>query len=134
MIPDTVVRALALCVALAGTETLHGIARTVLLVPRLGKELALKLSIFSGSVLAFLVCWFLVPGIGLTTLPEHLALGLLLALFMASFDVALGGWLLRRKWSNVLQDFNPSTGNYLVFGLALLVIIPALVHQLRPGE
>ncbi len=127
------VRALALCVALAGTETLHGIARTVLLVPRVGKGLALKVSILSGSALAFLVCWFLVPGIGLPTLAQHLALGLFLALFMASFDIALGRWLLRRKWSKVLQDFNPSTGNYLVFGLALLVVIPALVHQLRSG-
>jgi len=128
-----VVRALALCVALAGTETLHGIPRTVLLVPRVGKELALKLSILSGSALAFLVCWFFVPSISLTTLPEHFALGLFLALFMASFDVALGRWLLRRKWSKVLQDFNPSTGNYLVFGIALLVVIPALAHLLRPG-
>lgn len=125
------VRVLALCVVLAGAETLHGIARTVLLVPRVGKELALKLSILSGSALAFLVCYFLVPGISLTTLPQHLALGFFLALFMASFDIALGRWLLRRSWSKVLQDFNPSTGNFLAFGLGLLVVIPALVHLLR---
>ena len=34
---DTLLRTLSLCVALAGTETLHGIARTRYANPRLGK-------------------------------------------------------------------------------------------------
>jgi hypothetical protein len=131
MTTDTVVRALALCVVLAGTETLHGIARTVLLVPRLGKDLALKLSIVSGSFLAFAVCYVLVPGVGLTTMGEHLVLGLCLAAFMAMFDLAMGMLLLRRSWRKALQDFNPATGNLLVVGLALLVLFPSLVAQLR---
>lgn len=112
---------------LAGVETLHGIARTVLLVPRIGKERALKLSIVSGSLLAFAVCSWLVPGVGLTGMREHVVLGLCLAAFMAAFDLAMGRWLLRRSWSKALQDFNPATGNYLVFGLGLLVCMPAVV-------
>lgn len=131
MTSDTALRVLSLCVVLAGTETLHGIARTVLLVPRVGKELALKLSIVSGSLLAFAVCYVLVPGVGLATVGQHLLLGLVLAAFMAAFDLAMGRLLLRRSWSKALQDFNPSTGNYLVFGLALLVVFPALVSLIR---
>lgn len=134
MTTDTVIRALAICVVLAGTETLHGIARTVLLVPRVGKEVALKLSIVSGSFLAFVVCYFLVPGVGLSTLAEHLVLGLCLSAFMAAFDLAMGVLLLRRSWSQALQDFNPTRGNLLVFGLAFLVFAPALVAWLRMGH
>ncbi len=59
------IRIVSLCVVLAGVETLHGIARTVWLAPRVGKALAIKLSVVSGSLLAFAVCWLLVPGIGL---------------------------------------------------------------------
>lgn len=128
---DQLIRVLSLCIVLAGVETLHGIARTVLLVPRVGKERALKLSIVSGALLAFVVCYLLVPGIGLKTLPGHVYLGLGLALFMAGFDLALGRLLLRRSWSRAFGDFNPATGNYLVFGLALLVAYPALVALLR---
>lgn len=134
MSTDTVIRVLSLCVVLAGTETLHGIARTVLLVPRVGKALALKLSIVSGSLLAFAVCYLLVPGVGLATIEEHLLLGLWLALFMAAFDLAMGRLLLRRSWSKALQDFNPATGNLLVVGLGLLVLFPALVALLRAGH
>lgn len=130
---DTIVRVLALCVVLAGVETLHGIARTVLLAPRVGKQRAIKLSIVSGSLLAFGVCYVLVPGVGLSTLTAHLLLGAFLALFMAGFDIAMGRLLLRRSWTKALQDFNPAAGNYLVFGLALLVCFPALVYLFRSG-
>lgn len=131
MSSDTVWRVLALCVVLAGAETLHGIARTVWLVPKVGKAHALKLSMVSGALLAFVVCYALVPGIGLVTLAENLVLGVCLALFMASFDVAMGKLLLRRTWRKAFADFNPATGNWLVFGLALLVGYPALIAFLR---
>lgn len=128
---DIVIRTLALCVVLAGAETLHGIARTVFLAPRIGKARAVKVSMFSGTALAFGICYLLVPGIGLSTVLSHLVLGLVLALFMASFDVALGRLLLKRSWAQALDDFNPATGNFLAFGLAALVFIPAVVAYLR---
>jgi hypothetical protein len=131
---DSFIRIISLCVVLAGVETLHGIARTVVLAPRVGKARALKLSIVSGSALAFGVCWLLVPGIGLAGLVQPFALGLWLALFMAAFDLAMGRLLLRRTWSRALQDFNPASGNDLLFGLLLLVLSPPLVAWLRaPG-
>ena len=49
----------SLCIMLMSVETLHGIARAAILVPRIGKKTALKLSIISGSVLAFIVCYFI---------------------------------------------------------------------------
>jgi len=122
---------LMLCLALAGTETLHGIARTVLVVPKLGKERALKLSIYSGSALALGVCWFWVPGVGLRGALPHLGLGLVLAGFMASFDLALGLLLLRRPWRKAVMDFQPSTGNRLVYGLAALSLMPLAVAAVR---
>ena len=131
MSTDTLIRVLSLCVVLAGTETLHGIARTVLLVPRIGKERALKLSIVSGSLLAFGVCFALVPGVGLQGVREHIYLGAVLALFMAGFDIAMGLLLLRRSWKKALADFDPRTGNLLIVGLMLLVTFPAAVWLLR---
>lgn len=123
---DALIRIVALCIALAGAETLHGIARTVLVVPRLGKARAIKLSAFTGTLLAFGLCWWLVPGIGLSSMGAHLLLGLGLAGFMAGFDVAMGRWVMRKPWAKIRPDFDPRTGNYLLFGLAALVFIPAL--------
>ena len=126
---DLALRILSLCVALAGVETLHGIARTVLVAPRIGKALATKLSIVTGSALALVVCWLLVPGMGLRTSPSLMALGGVLAAFMAAFDIAMGRLVLRRPWHKIWPDFNPATGNYLVFGLGFLVLAPWLVTR-----
>ena len=118
---------------LAGAETLHGIARTVLLAPRVGKALAIKLSVVSGSLIAFGLCWVFVPGIGAAGLGQHLALGVVLAAFMAAFDVVIGRRVLRLKWARVRQDFDPRSGNYLSVGLLLLAGMPAVVAWLRVG-
>ena len=128
---DLALRIVALCILLACAETLHGIARTLWVVPRLGKERALKLSALTGSVLAWAICWLMVPGLGLRTTMHHAVLGLGLAAFMALFDVALGRWLMRRPWAKIAQDFNPASGNYLVFGLLCLTITPILIRWLH---
>lgn len=133
MTADTWIRVASLCVVLAGAETLHGIARTVLVVPRIGKERAIKLSALTGSCLAFVICLVLVPPIGLQGAASHLMLGLGLAGFMAAFDLAIGKLVMRKPWPKLWPDFDPRTGNYLLFGLLFLCVTPLLVSALRRG-
>lgn len=128
---DTALRVLALCVALASAETLHGIFRTVWVTPRLGKERAIKLSALTGTALAFGICWLSVPGIGLATWAQHAALGVWLALFMAGFDIAIGRFVMRKQWAKIWPDFDPRTGNYLLFGVIALALTPMLLFALR---
>lgn len=126
-------RYILLCIFLAGAESLHGIARTVLLAPRVGKVLAIKLSVVTGTLLAFGLCYVFVPGIGATGFGEHLFLGLGLSGFMAAFDVAIGRLVIRLKWSRIWEDFDPRSGNYLSIGLVLLAFSPSAVWWLRSG-
>ena len=131
MTGDLLLRVLLLCVLLASAETLHGIVRAAVLVPRIGKKRALKVSIVSGSLLAFAVCWFVVPGMGIQGDGPLLSLGVTIALFMASFDVILGKLVLKRPWRKAFDDFDPRTGNYLLFGVLLLMTFPWIVTALR---
>lgn len=124
---DTALRIAALCVGLASAETLHGIIRTTVIVPRIGKERALKLSALTGTLLAAAICWVFVPGMGLQSLAAHLALGIGLAAFMAGFDIAIGRLLMRKSWAKIWPDFRPRTGNYLAYGLLALSFIPLLI-------
>jgi hypothetical protein len=128
---ETLIRIGALCIVLACAETLHGIARVKLIIPRIGKEQAIKLSAVTGTLLAFAICMVLVPDIGLKTTRAHLILGLSLAAFMAGFDIAVGKWLMRKSWAKIWPDFNPGTGNYLLYGLLALSLIPLAVWHLR---
>lgn len=128
---EDILRTISLCILLAGMETLHGIFRAVWLVPRTGKKLALKIAIVTGSLLAFAVCYLSVPAFGYTSSAELFRLGLILALFMAGFDIALGKFLLKLPWRKILQDFDPRTGNYLLVGLLSLASFPFLVMQVQ---
>lgn len=134
MTSEALVRIVCLCVVLAGAETLHGIARTVLVVPRIGKDRAIKLSALTGSALAFAICLLLVPPIGLRGTGAHLLLGGVLAGFMAAFDLAIGRWLMHKPWHKLWPDFDPRTGNFLSLGLAFLLVAPLLVSWLRPAH
>lgn len=125
---DAVLRLLALCLMLASAETLHGIARTVLVVPRIGRQRATQWSAVTGSLLAMGICWWMVPPLGLQGLAPHLGLGLFLAAFMAAFDLAIGRLVMRKAWHKLWPDFDPRSGNFLSLGLAFLVIAPALVR------
>ncbi|HEX5360827.1 MAG TPA: hypothetical protein VFW49_07045 [Fluviicoccus sp.] len=131
MTTDLLLRVLALCLLLASAETLHGIFRAAVLVPRIGKKAALKVSIVTGSLLAFAGCWFVVPGMGLRGNGPLLGLGVTIALFMASFDVILGKLVLKRPWRKAFTDFDPRTGNYLLFGVLLLATFPWLVMAIN---
>jgi hypothetical protein len=116
-------------VLLAAAETLHGIFRAAVLVPRIGKKPALKVAIVTGSLLAFALCYWRVLSMGVTATLPLLGIGLVLALFMAAFDILLGHWLLKRPWSRAFEDFNPATGNYLLSGIVLMVFFPWLAVQ-----
>lgn len=125
---DTALRLLALCLMLASAETLHGIARTVLVVPRIGKARATQWSALTGSLLALVICWFLVPPLELRGAAQHLGLGLFLATYMAAFDLAIGRLVMHKPWHTLWPDFDPRSGNFLSLGLAFLVVAPALVQ------
>lgn len=124
---ETPIRIGSLCLLLASAETLHGIARAVLVALRVGKERALKISAVTGTVIAFGICFFQVPGIGLRTPSAHLALGVGLAIFMAAFDIFIGRFLMHKPWRKLWPDFDPRTGNHLIYGLLCLCFIPLTI-------
>lgn len=128
---ELILRVVCLCLALAGVETLHGIARMRFLVPRIGRLKAQRISIVTGSLLALAVCVLGVPSLGLHTPASLLALGMGLSAFMACFDLCIGRYAARLPWKRVLADFNPWHGNLLSLGLLLLVFFPLLVMSIR---
>jgi len=116
---------------LAGVETLHGIARNVFVVPKIGNKRAKQYSLITGMLLAFAVCYFMVPWLGVDADYQLVLIGLVLSLFMAAFDILLARFVVKMQWKSIINDFNPARGNYLVFGLLFLIFIPYAVMKLR---
>jgi len=121
----------SICLMLASVETLHGIARTIFIVPKIGNKRAKQYSVISGTLLAFAVCYIMVPWLDINVEYQLILIGLVLAVFMAVFDIVLARFVVKLKWEFIINDFNPAKGNYLIFGLILLIIIPCIVMKIK---
>ncbi len=116
---------------LAGAETLHGIVRNAVVAPRLGTKKAKQLSLISGTLILFVICYFWIPNLGIDAAGALLAVGLFLAIFMGLFDIVLGRYIMKLRWRIVLRDFDLRQGNYLLVGLLILSGIPLMVMKLQ---
>lgn len=126
-----VIELIALGFTLAGAETLHGIFRNAVVAPRLGTKKAKQLSLISGTLILFVICYFWIPNLGIDSTGVLLAVGLFLSVFMGLFDIVLGRYLMKMRWKIVLRDFDLRQGNYLLVGLLILSGIPLMVMKLR---
>ena len=116
---------------LAGAETLQGIVRNACVAPRLGTKKAKQLSLISGTLILFVICYFWIPNLGIDSVGALLAVGLFLAIFMGLFDIVLGRYIMKLRWKIVLRDFDLRQGNYLPVGLLILSVMPLTVMKLR---
>jgi len=71
----------------------------------------------------------MVPWIGITNSNGLLLIGMILASFMALFDIILGRYIIKQKWSVVLSDFNILNGNFLLIGLIGMIFLPLLAFR-----
>jgi hypothetical protein len=113
----------------ASSEMLNGIARTVLLNRRVGVANAKRLSLLPALALCLLICFFYVPLLRIRTDGGLLLLGVALALFMGSFDVAVGRFLVKARWETILGDFDIRKGNLLGVGLVVMALCPLLAAR-----
>lgn len=111
-------------------ETLHGIARTLWLVPLLGDQLARQLAILSAIVIVFVVALVTIRWIDARGGGRKLIVGLQWLVLMVGFDVLLGRSL-GYSWERILGDFNPLAGGFLGLGMATMLIAPWLAGRVR---
>jgi hypothetical protein len=113
-------------VLVASGETLNGIARTVFLNKRIGVVRAKRVSMLSALLICLLICYLYVPKMRINSDSGLLFLGIFLSLFMLFFDIALGRFVMKAKWSTVFAEMNIFKGNLLAVGAIVMAFCPLL--------
>ena len=121
---------LGLFVLVASAEMLNGIARTLFLNKRVGAASAKRLALLPALALCLLICFFYVPLLKIRTDGDLLLLGASLALFMGSFDVALGRLVFKARWEAILSEFDLRKGNLLGVGMVAMALCPLLAMKI----
>jgi hypothetical protein len=111
-------------------ETLHGLLRGLLLVPRVGEEMAGRIGWPIGLVIVLGISLALAPWMAIRDTSALLRLGGLWAVLTLIFEVTIG--LLRGlDLPRLLAEFNPLAGGLAIYSLAIMFLAPLLAARLR---
>lgn len=124
-------RAFLVWLIIIGVETVHGILRTLLLMPAVGDFRARQISVFTGSVLIFGVVYVFIDWIQAETRKGLIVVGLLWVLLTVIFEVVLGRLFLGLPWTRITEDYDLPKGGFLGFGLLFMAAAPSLALSLR---
>jgi hypothetical protein len=125
-----VARAFAVFVLIAVAETLHGVARNLLLTPGVGDQLSRQVGVLTGSLMILAIAWLFAGWTGATTRPQLLAVGALWVALMVAFEVGLGR-LFGFSWDRILSDYDPRQGGLMLLGMGVLLFAPLLAAKAR---
>jgi len=112
-------------------ETVHGIARTILLEPRVGDLRARQIAVFSGAVIILAVTCIFIRWIRATSKGQLLAVGALWLFLTIGFEIALGRLVMGASWERLLSDYNLAKGGLLPIGMLILFFAPLIAAKLR---
>ena len=123
-------RALVVVFGIACAETVHGIARTLWVMPRLGDLRARQVGVLTGSLLVVAIATLAIRWIGPRTGQQKLAIGALWLVCMLAFEVGLGR-ALGASWARIAADYDPAQGGFMLLGMAALLFAPMLACRIR---
>jgi hypothetical protein len=125
-----VYRALVAWFLIIVAETIHGVLRQLLLVPVVGDLRARQLGVLIGSLIIFAIAWALARWIDARSLRAQLAVGGVWVLLTVCFEYTLGR-LLGLTTERILADYDVARGGFMLFGLAFMLLAPALAARVR---
>lgn len=124
-------RALVVWLVIIAVETVHGILRTLLLVPMMGDFPARQVSVFTGSLLIFGVTLLFINWIAARTTLQLLMVGTIWVLLTILFEITLGRLVLDLSWDRITEDYDITRGGFLGFGLLFMALSPLLAATFR---
>ncbi len=125
------IRAVTVWLVLICAEILHGIARGVFLVPRVGEFRSSQIGVFTGSLIILVIALVFVRWIGASRTTGLLAVGVLWLGLTLSFEVLFGRFVVGASWERLAADYNVLEGGLLPLGMLILTLSPLIAARLR---
>ena len=119
-------RAVAVWMVMMLAETAHGAVREIFIAPVIGGLRARQLGVFVGSLLIFVIAWFMARWLNASARREQLIVGGIWVTLTVAFEFALGR-ATGVSWPRILSDYNPLHGGLMLLGLAFMFCTPMLI-------
>lgn len=127
----TVLKSAAIWAAFIPIAIINGLIREKVLAPTLGSRLALPLSGLSCAALFFLLVYFSLPWLGPLTSRRCAVIGATWLVATVAFEFFFGSLVAGKPWRELLQAYDPTTGNLWLLVLLVIALSPVCVAALR---
>lgn len=124
-------RALIVWFLIIVAESIHGTLRQLFLAPLIGDFPARRVSVFTASLVIFLITYLFIRWISAPTDKALLGIGLVWVILTVSFEFILGILVLSYTWERILEDYDISRGGLMGFGLLFMFFAPYVADKLR---
>lgn len=111
-------------------ETIHGILRSIFLVPRVGRETSNLIGWPIAAAIVFGVTLLTSRWVGLHSTRALLALGALWAVLTFAFEISIG-LLQGMDAAQIAQEVNPLAGGLMMYSLIVAFFSPYFAAKLR---
>ncbi len=111
-------------------ETVHGVLRGLLLVPRVGEDWASRIGWPVGIVIVLAISFLTIRWTRLRESKQLLTLGAIWAVLTLGFEIGIG--LLRGfDGPRLFAEVNPFQGGLMLYSAAIMFIAPVLAARVR---
>ena len=124
-------RAIAVWLVLIGAEMIHGIVRSIVLMPRVGDKRARQIGVFTGSLVNLGIAHVFIRWIGARTTRALGGIGVVWVVLTVVFEVTFGRLVMRSSWERIRSDYDLAHGGLLPIGLVALAGSPLVASRLR---
>lgn len=105
-------------------ETIHGIARTLLLEPLIGDFRARQVSVFTGAIMILTITLVFVRWLKGSKRFHFLLVGMMWVALTIGFEIFLGRTALNLPWERITADYNLTAGGLMLLGLLVMFVAP----------
>lgn len=112
-------------------ETIHGVLRTLFLVPLLGDLRARQIGVLIGSILILGIAFVFDRWVGAAETGTQIRIGLLWLALTLGFELFLGIFVLNFTRERILSDYAIWRGGLMPLGLVALLFSPLIAGRVR---
>jgi hypothetical protein len=126
-----IMRALIIWCVLLGLAVLNGALREAVLIPRVGDVTGRALSTVTLSAAIVLLTWLSLSWMHPVSLRDAWSIGGLWLALTLAFEFLAGHFLFRKRWRELLADYNIFAGRIWILVLVITALAPYLVASAR---
>jgi hypothetical protein len=127
---SVLLRGIAVWFVIIFAETIHGIARRLLLEPIVGDFRARQLAVFVASVLIIVIAFLFIRWLKASGTLQFFLVGAMWAGLTLIFEIGIGRFVMGITWERILSDYDLAEGGMMPMGLLVMLLAPLITAKI----